>query len=387
MDGFVFRVPTRVLFGSGTVRQAGEECRKLGATKVFVVTGTGPTVKSAGFAALIESLVNAGLAYEVFAKVESDPAIETMDAGAQAAKACGADLVLAYGGGSPMDAGKAVAALVRNEGSVSDYMRTRRVFAQPGLPFIAIPTTAGSGSEVTAAFVTSDCATQEKIGVSSDLLFPKVAIIDPETHLTMPPATTAATGLDVLTHAIEAYTSKNNEPLSDALCLHAIRLVGENLRRAVGNGGDIEARSRMAVASAMAGMGFAQAGLGSVHGLAHAIGAAFHVPHGVANALMLPYVMEESIIADMPRFRDIAIALGENIADLSLREAALASVDAVAALNSDLGIPAFLSEVGVGEEHFPSIIEKGMRFRLRPRGPREFMEADFRRILLRALAP
>ena len=385
MKEFVFRIPTRVIFGCGAVAKTGEEAKKFNAKKAFIVTGTGSTVKSEGFAKMMESLKQAGIETELYAAVKQDPSIETVNDGAKLCRESGADMVIAYGGGSPMDAGKSIAMLATNDGVIEEYMRVKRVYEKPGIPFIAIPTTAGTGSELTAGAVTTDTVAKEKVGVTHELQWAKLAIIDPDTHISMPPKTTAATGLDALTHAIEAYTSKNHEPLSDALCLHAIKLIGENIRRAFGNGFDLEARSNMALASAMAGAAFAQAGLGSVHGLAHPIGARFHVPHGVANALMLPYVMEASVVADMPRFRDIAIALGEDVHGLSLREAAYAAVDAVVTLKEDLEIPTYLFEVGVKEEDLAPIIADALTYRLRPTSPRDFTEENFKQICAKAM--
>ncbi len=385
MLDFTFCLPTRVVFGCGKVRQVGAECRRLGGRKAFVVTGTTATATSAGFAATLESMREADLPFEVYDRIEHDPTLEAIEAARQAALESRADLIVAYGGGSPMDAGKAVAMFATNQGAVEDYLYVKKVFELPGLPFLAIPTTAGSGSEVTAAMVIRDDGRKQKTGLSHPLAFARTAVVDPETHVSMPPAVTAATGMDALTHAIEAYTSKSHQPFSDAFCLQAIRLIGDNLRRATGNGADLAARARMAAASTLAGVGFTFAGLGSVHGLAHAIGARFEVPHGVANALMLPYVMEASIIADMPRFRDIAAALGEDLSGLSLRDAAFAAVDAVNALKADLDIPRCLTDVGIRERALKDITEDALAYRLRPLAPRDFCRADFQRILNRAM--
>jgi len=385
MQDFTFFLPTRVVFGCGKVRQVGQECRMLGGKKAFVITGTTATATSPGFAAALESMREADLPFEVYDRIEHDPTLEAIETARQTALKSGADLIVAYGGGSPMDAGKAVAVFATNKGAVEDYLYVKKVFKLPGLPFLAIPTTAGSGSEVTAAMVIRDDERKQKTGLSHPLAFAKTAVIDPETHVSMPPTVTAATGMDALTHAIEAYTSKSHQPFSDAFCLQAIRLIGENLRRATGNGTDLAARSGMAAASTLAGVGFTFAGLGSVHGLAHAIGARFDVPHGVANALMLPYVMEASIIADMPRFRDIAAALGENISGLSLRDAAFAAVDAVNILKADLDIPRCLTDVGVRDRALKDITEDALAYRLRPLAPRDFCRADFQRILNRAM--
>jgi len=385
MQDFQFRFPTQVIFGCGKVRQTGEECRKLGGRRAFVVTGTTATRSSAGFAAVLGALGEAEIPFEVYDRIEPDPTLPAVEAARQAARAFGADIVIAYGGGSPLDAGKTLAMLATNAGALEEYLYARKTYSLPGLPFVALPTTAGSGSEVTAAAVIRNDEKRQKTGLTHPLAFARTAIIDPETHVGMPPAVTAATGMDALTHAIEAYTSRNHQPFADAFCLQAIRLIGEGLRRAVGNGTDLEARSSLAAASTLAGVGFALAGLGSVHGLSHSIGARFGVPHGVANALILPFVMEASIIADMPRFRDIGIALGEDCSGMGLREAALSAVHAVNKLRADLEIPGYLTEVGVREEDLDGIVEDAYAYRLRPMSPRDFGRADFQRILRRAM--
>jgi alcohol dehydrogenase class IV len=381
---FVFRMPTRVVFGVGAAAKVGEECKKFKAEKAFLVTGRTATRKAAFFTTVVESLKAANIEVEVYSEVEADPSIETIDAGVEALRRSGADIVIALGGGSPIDASKALTILQTNEGSVRDYIYGKKQITNPTLPLIVIPTTAGTGSEVTAASVVTDKQGKAKLGFSHDYMMPKLAIIDPETHVGMPPSTTAATGIDALTHALEAYVSLNAEPISDALCLHSIKLIGKYLRRAVANGNDIEARSNMVLASLIAGAGFTNAGLGAVHGIAHSLGARYHIAHGVANGLILPYVMECNLIGNLEKFKDIAEALGEKTEGLTLREAAELAVDAVVQLKEDIGIPHTLKEVGVDKKDFPEIIHDTMGYRLLAINPRKLSERDVEKILLNA---
>lgn len=384
MSEFTFRMFTKVLYGPGMIAKAGEACKELGATRVFLFTGS-HVVQTPAFAAVEASLSRAGLAVEVFAGVEADPSIETVDSAAGRMKEFRADLAVAIGGGSPMDAAKSSCLLQTNGGSIGDYLRKRRAIVHDALPLVCIPTTAGTGSEVTAAAVTTDRVAREKIGLNHDSIMPKLAIIDPEIHASMPPALTAATGLDALCHAIEAYVSRQAEPFSDAFCLQAIRLIGQNLGKAFADGQDLAARGNMALASAIAGVAFANAGLGVVHAVAHCLGAMYHIPHGVANALILPYAMEFNLPANLPKFKEIAIALGESVAGLSLREAAARSVQAVKQLKEDVGLPATLREAGVEEKDFPAIVANSLTFRLLPANPRTVAAKDIEYILKKAM--
>ncbi|MBP2656730.1 MAG: mdh [Firmicutes bacterium] len=385
MKDFIFNMPTKVVFASGAVNGIGQVCRSLGGTKAFLVTGRTSTKNSPYFGQIVKSLNEAGVAVHTYAEIEADPSVETIDRGASVMKSANADVVIAFGGGSPTDAAKAMAMLQENEGSILDYMRGRRKIASAGLPLICIPTTAGSGSEVTAAAVVTDRDSKEKIGISHESMTPRVAIVDPMLHVSMPSAVTASTGIDALTHAIEAYIAVESHPLSDASCLHAIRLIGGYLRRAVANGNDIEARGKMALASLMAGIGFNHAGLGAVHGIAHPVGAQFGIAHGVANGIMLPYVMEYCAMADYAKFRDIAVALGEDISGMNERDAAKQAVIAVMALKQDIGIPETLSALGVPPTAVDTIVKDAITYRRLPNSPRQLKIEDLTIIVERAL--
>lgn len=385
MKQWLFRMPTRIVFGVGTVAKIGEICSELKASKVFVVTGRTATKNSPYLSEVIQSLEQCGIQAKIYAEIEADPSIDTVDRGARAMQDFGADCVVAFGGGSPMDAAKSMAMLTANPGSIADYIRGRRSIVNRGLPLVCVPTTAGTGSEVTSAAVTTDTALQEKIGLSHDYLLPAVAVLDPQLHVSMPAMVTAATGIDALTHAVEAYLAQNATPISDALALQAIQLIGRYLRPSVANGNNLAVREQMLLASVMAGGAFTNAGLGAVHGIAHPLGAKFGLAHGVANAIMLPYVMDYCLIADYNKFAVIADALGESIAGLTAREAAKAAVRAVHQLNADIGIPANLATVGVPINAVEAIVNDAITYRMLPNSPRQLTVGDLQCIVQRAV--
>ena len=385
MNDFIFRMPTKVIFGAGAVKQVPGLCRDLGFSRIFVVTGMTSTRKSPHLLELLDSLKNSGIAVHVFSDVEADPSIETIDKGVAELNAFKADAAIAFGGGSPMDAAKSISMVSANGDSIREYIRVRKIYTQRGIPLICIPTTAGTGSEVTSAAVTTDKATQEKIGLSHDFQLPAYAVIDPVLHTSMPPSVTAATGLDALTHAIEAYIALKSNPITDGLALTAIRLIGDNLRIACALGDNLEARSNMALSSTIAGGSFANAGLGAVHGIAHPVGAQFGVPHGVANGILLPYVMDYCLIANYAKFREIAIALGKNVQGLTEREAASQAVEAVRELKEDVGIPASLADIDVPASAVESLVKDSATYRQLGNSPRRLTASDLRTIIKRAL--
>lgn len=384
MKDFLFRMPARIRFGAGICKNSAEICREIGARKVFVLTDPN-ILKTNILEPVRESFENAQLPYVIYSDIIPDPDIETVDKTAEVLKNSGADLVLAVGGGSPMDTAKSICMLQTNKGSVRDYLfgGTKTVL-YPCMPLVAIPTTAGSGSEMTPAAVITDNQNKIKLSVTNDYLVPKIALIDPSIQLGMPGFITATTGLDALTHAIEAYVSLNASPVSDAMAMHAIKLIGKYLRTAVANGNDMEARSNMAVASSIASVAFMNGGLGVVHGIAQSMGGVAHVAHGVANALILPYAMERNVVGNLEKFRDIALALGENVDSLTLREAADRAPAAVFKLAQDVRIPLKLTEVGVAREHFPEIIKGTMAYRLLAVNPCRLQEKDIAEILEKA---
>ena len=388
-SSFTFRGPTRIVFGDGSVDALGGELRALGATRVLLVTGSSHTIGSEGFRRARASAAAAGIAVEVFSGVTSDPPVPIIEACSSAIAASGADAVVAYGGGSPIDCAKAAAlhaadarlpGAAHPDASWGDYVHGRVKAERTGPPLVAIPTTAGSGSETSSAAVTTDLVARRKIGMSDDRFFPKLALVDPRLQASMPPALTAATGMDALTHAIESLASRNANALSAAIALESARLVGANLARAFADGSDGEARSGMALGAAIAGIAFSQSGLGMVHGFAHPVGALAGAAHGLANAVMLPYVMEACIEVAPGPYARLATAFGSaptGDEDLDAR-AALAFVRE---LSKALGIPRRLRDAGVDRELLPAILADALSYRNRAASPRAFTDAELHALL------
>lgn len=394
MKDFEFKMPARVKFGEGISKQIGQVLRDMGYNKVFIATDKG--IVAAGIIAQIEEGLKAGnFEYQVYDEMIPDPTIEVVDAAAEVLKKSGADVVLAVGGGSPIDTAKAICLLQTHEGSIKDYLfgGTKSV-TKPIMPLICIPTTAGTGSEMTAASVITNNQNKTKVSVTHENLIPKYALIDPMLQLGCPPFITGTTGMDALTHAIESYVSTRSNPISEAMSLQAIRMIGKHIRTAVGNGSTVEARSQMAVASTIAGVAFLNGGLGVVHGIGQTLGAFVHVPHGVAMTLLLPYCMERTVVGNFEKFKDIAIALGKDVTGMELRDAAFAAVDAVFEMAEDIRVPMRLSELDpakrhcsekITEEIFDDVIEDVMNYRLLADTPVKITRDDVRAILEAAL--
>ena len=375
-------MPAKVRFGEGIHTQLGTILKdEMGFSKVFVATDKG-IVATGIIDKVKEGLDKGGIEYEIYDELIPDPTIEIVDEAAEVLRKSGADVVLAVGGGSPIDTAKAMCMLQTHEGSVRDYLfGGSKQVTRETMPLVCIPTTAGTGSEMTAASVISNNQDKTKVSVTHENLIPRIALIDPELQMGMPPFITATTGMDALTHAIESYVSLNAEPISDAMGIAAIRMISENIRLATADGSNKVARTNMAIASTIAGVAFMNGGLGVVHGIAQTIGAVAHVAHGVANSLLLPYCMERNVVGNLSKFRNIAIAMGENIDGLSEREAAQAAVDAVFQLAEDLKVPMKLKDVGVTREMFPEIIEGTMEYRLLGVNPCKLKPSDIEEIL------
>lgn len=381
---FSFRCPTRLEFGPGAVRRAGELLKGLGLDSVLLVCGSGPTKASAGYAELKAALRAAGVAFGEFARVTPDPDDSLVGQAAAQALLEGRRCMLAYGGGSPIDCAKSAALVAANAADtdaaghgapgILDYLYGRAQPAKPALPIIAVPTTAGTGSEMSAAAVTTDAGAKRKLGYSHDSFFPAVALVDPELHLSMPPSVTAATGMDALTHAVESYLSLGANPASDALNLRCAELIGGSLARAYAKGDDLGARADMAAASALAGAAFSNTGLGMVHGFAHPVGARHGVAHGSANAVMLPFVLAAMEGAAGARMRRLAEAIAPGRAQAGLPRLA-------AELGAALGIPTSLGALGIAEADLDAILTDARSYRMRPRSPRAFSDAELKALL------
>jgi alcohol dehydrogenase class IV len=378
---FSYYCPTRLVFGLGATKGAGAIAAELGIGSALLVCGSGSTGKSAGFEALRAGLTAAGIAFTVFDKVTPDPSAELVAEAADAIRSAGHRAVIAYGGGSPIDCAKGAALAAVNDRPILDYIYGRSVPTAPALPIIAVTTTAGTGSEMSSAAVTTDKATGRKLGFTHQSFFPKAAIVDPDNHVSMPPRVTAATGMDALTHAVESFLSLAANPVSDGLDLRAVSIIGPSLARAYDNGADVEARSAMAAASSMAGAAFSQTGLGMVHGFAHPVGARHGIAHGDANAIILPYVMAALARDAAPRMRDLGAALGACARDEAPEAGAAAFVRAIVALKERVGIARSLSDIGIAPRDAPALLADAISYRSRLKSPRAFSDAELKRLL------
>lgn len=355
-----FRIETRLVMGAGASAQTGEELKSMGAKKALVVTDKG-IVDAGLLEGILTSVTDAGVEAVVFDGVVPNPRIGTVDdcIGMYRAESC--DSFLTVGGGSSMDTAKTAGVLATNPGGVLDYEGPELV-KKDMPPMVAIPTTYGTGAEVSPGAIITNEHKKYKMGIGDDWhMSPAAAILDPLLLLDLPPRIAASTGMDALTHAIEAYVANWAQPFSDAWNIHAIQLIAENLPAAMATNTDIEATANMLYASTMTGLAFSNAGLGFVHSMTHALGGMLDMPHGVANALVLPYVMEYNMLANPRKFVDIAQAMGENVDGLPLLDAAAKSVEAVRKLSKRLGIPQRLSEVGVEPSAIDAMAEWAFR--------------------------
>jgi alcohol dehydrogenase class IV len=352
---FTWEMPVKLVVGPGCSKMAGQEFKKLGGSKALIVTDRG--VEGAGvLSGILESLDGADFPYTIFNGVEPNPSIDCVQKAVALFKAEGCDCLLAVGGGSSMDTAKVAGAVLNNSHMDIREMEGVGKFPNPIPPLLVVPTTCGTGAEATPTGVVTDTAKHYKFPVMHSLLYPKVALIDGSLLTKLPGPVVASTGIDALCHALESYTNLNTNPISDALDLKAISMISKWLRPATANG-NLEAMSNMVLASTIAGMGFANTRVTIVHAMSHPVSGFYGVPHGVANAVLLPYVMEYNLIGNPQRFADIAQAMGEDTFGLTVMEAARLSVKAVRELNQDLGIPATFKPYGVTEEHLDAMVE------------------------------
>lgn len=357
---FGFYIPTVTLMGIGAHKQTGERVKMLGCKKPLIVTDKG--IVKAGIAEKIAGIVRKDAQAEavIFDKTIPNPTDKNAHDGLEVYKKNGCDSIISLGGGSPHDCGKAVGILARNGGKIHDYEGIDKS-AQPMPPFIAINTTAGTASEMTRFCIITDTKRKIKMAIVDWRVTPNVAINDPLLMAGMPPSLTAATGMDALTHAVEAYVSTIATPVTDACAIKAIELIAQHLRAAVANGGDMVARDGMAYAEYLGGMAFNNASLGHVHAMAHQLGGFYDLPHGVCNAILLPAVERFNLMAKLDRFVDIAFAMGENVDGLAPRAAAEKALEAIKTLSKDVGIPSGLKELGVKEADLKIMAENAQK--------------------------
>lgn len=383
MQTFAFHAAKSVIVAPGAVGQLADHVRRLGARHVLVVTD--PGVARAGLVEpVLAALRDAGLAVSCFADVEPEPPVEVVLRAAEQARASGAGCVVGFGGGSSLDAAKLAALLAASDTRLEDIYGVDKVRGAR-LPLVLIPTTAGTGSEVTPiAIVTT--GENMKQGVVSPVLLPDVALLDADLTLGLPAHVTAATGIDAMVHAIEAYTSKRlKNPLSDSLAREALRLLAANIRRACEMPSDREARQAMLVGACMAGMAFANAPVAAVHALAYPVGARFHVPHGLSNSLVLGPVLRFNLPVALPLYAELAQQVVPH-AGGSPEARAAAFIDTLEALPAALGLPARLADVGIAAKDIDLLADDAMRqTRLLVNNPRELSRDDAAALYRQAL--
>lgn len=358
-------------FGPGAREVLPKEINRLGLHKAFVTTDK-DLIKFGVADKVLDVLKGAGIPFEVFSEIKPNPTVSNVKAGVAAFAVSGADFILAIGGGSSIDTAKAIG-IIFNNPDFSDVVSLEGVAdtRKKSVPIIALPTTAGTAAEVTINYVITDEVNAKKMVCVDPNDIPAIAIVDAELMYTLPKSLTAATGLDALTHAIEGLITKGAWEMSDMFEIKAIEMIARYLETAVNEPSNAEARNGMAVAQYIAGMAFSNVGLGLVHGMAHPLGAIFDIPHGVANALLLPLIMEFNAPAALDKYIDIAKAMGVYTSDMSKEEAARAAVDAVKTLSVKVGIPQHLSELGIQEKDLPRLAESAFADVCTPGNPRE----------------
>lgn len=353
---FSYSMPTKVLFGPGQLSRIGEEAKNLG-NRALLVTGR-TAMRRLGVIDKVKTYLKSNrIQADVFDQVMPNPTVEVVNKGGKLAKERSCDLIIGLGGGSVIDAAKGVAVIAAHGGNIERYIGVNKI---PGstLPVVAVPTTSGTGSEVTifAVFTRG----KEKVAAASDFISPKISILDPLLLISQSSQLTVCTGMDALAHAIEAYTSRKANFFSNMFAREAIKLIGRHLRRAVWVGEDLEARKEMALASNLAGMAINYAGTTAGHALGMSVGGFFGVDHGTTVGILLPHLMKYNISADLRKFAEISVLLGENIEGISLRDAALKSIQAVKNLMGDINLSQTLSEIGIKEDAIPEVVEDAM---------------------------
>lgn len=376
-------VMPEVIFGNHSLKQVGESCVRLGAQHVLIVSDSG--VMNAGWLNLvIESCQEAGLSYVCYHDISTNPKDIEAERGTVVYRENQCDAIIGVGGGSVIDIAKAIAILATNGGRIADYEGVDRIDI-PLPPLVMAGTTAGSGAEVSQFSVIVDLERKKKMTIISKSLVPDIAIIDPMTLSTKNSHLTASTGLDVLTHAIEAYVSIAATPMTDVYAKNAITLVAENLRPSTATQLNSQAKSNMAMASLHAGLAFSNAILGAVHAISHAIGGRYPMMHGDLNAVLLPHVMEFNLLANPVRFMEIAELLGENVTGLSAMEAGRKGIENVKQLSFDIGAPQRLSDMGFEEHMINEISQIALKDACMITNPRDITAQDVEKILQKAL--
>lgn len=373
--------PQAIQFGSGAIANLGEHVQRMDAKRPLIVTDSG-IVKAGILAKATSSLDNTKIDYVVFDGVQPNPTDKNVYAGISVYRNSNCDLIIGLGGGSAMDAAKGIRVMSSHEGEIEEFYIDaggidKITSDMPAL--ISIPTTAGTGSEVSMGAIITDTKQNRKRAIGSPYNLSTLALLDPELTLGMPSGLTASTGMDALSHSVEAYVAKKYHPISEGIALKAIEMIGKNLRRAVEHGNDLQARGEMLMASAMGALAF-QKGLGAVHSLAHQLSTEANIPHGIANSIMLPYVMEFNLEYAKERYADIASALGVDISGMSAMEAAHSAITQVRQLSQEISMPQSLSEVGLKRESLQQMAENAMLDHCYKLNPRPCTKKDMLRL-------
>ncbi|GAA0504088.1 iron-containing alcohol dehydrogenase [Microbacterium aurantiacum] len=380
---FTFELPTRITFGVGALAGLPTEVAALGGSSVLLVSD--PGLVAAGVVdRVVDLLSDSGLEPAVFTDVEPEPDAKGVMAAAELARTSGADIVVGVGGGSALDTAKSAALMARNPGHIRDFVGLN-VSSAPGLPVIAIPTTAGTGSECAIWAVISEKEKSDKYGIGGRNMTATVALCDPALTLTLPARQTVGTGADALAHALESYVNKATQPISEALAEKAVELIAGSLRQATFNGADLDARSNMMIAATMAACAFAPTRLGLAHAMAMPLGAFAKIPHGDVIAILLPEVMRYNVVAAQSKFAEIARLFGIDTRGMTLRQAADAGVTAASDLLIDIGAPSKLSAYGVTEADLPKLAEESMSSGNVVVNPRPARAADLVEIMRKCL--
>ena len=380
MSAYTLLNAGRIIAGPGSIEGIKDVVADLGATKVLIITDKG--VAGAGLIAKPKGLLEAaGIEVAVIDTTPPEPEVNQVNAILEAARPHAPQLVVGIGGGSAMDVAKIVAVLLKHDLALRDLLAGKARIVGRGVPTLMVPTTAGTGSETTPNSIILVPEDELKVGIVSPKLMPDCVILDPELTIGLPPAITASTGMDALCHAIECYTSKKGNPFSELLALKAITLISRSIRRAFTTGTDLDARHDMLLGATYGGMCIATSSTTAVHALAYPLGGKYRIAHGISNAILLPFVMRFNTVGNEDKFRDIALAMGLDVASLSAAQAASAVIDALFALNRDLEIPSDLKRWSITEADLETLVDGAAKVtRLLDNNPRPMGKADIREI-------
>ena len=351
---FDFILPSTIKYGKGSLKKLDESLNSIGSKNIMIVCDKG--IIDAKILDKVKKFIDAEKKLIIFSDIEANPKDYNIQNGAEIAKKENIDTLIALGGGSPIDAAKGISIVAKQGGHIRDYSKGK--ISPNCIPIISIPTTAGTGSEVTFSSVITDTEENFKFTVKSPNIAPKIALIDPELTYTLPPSITASTGIDALTHAIEGYTATTTEPLAEALGLYAIEYIGKYIVRAVRNGDDEEARDGMIMGSLLAGLSFSHSDVASVHCMAEALGSMYDKPHGLCNSIILPHVMKENLSYVQYKYSRVARALG--IEESNELEAAKQGIEKIQSISSEIGLPNFKS-LNIDTKDFPKLAEMSER--------------------------